>query len=109
MTWPSCLSCGRDLCGLVNWAGQGRRSDLILSLCQQIGATTYYSAAGSSAYLEQDRQQFEDAGIEVKFQDWQHPVYQQRGEAFVSHLSVVDAIANVGVERTREFLCAEQN
>ncbi len=82
----------------------GRRSELLLRLCQRVGADVYYSAHGASDYLEEDKHMFQDAGIQVEYQTWEHPVYPQRGGGFISHLSALDAVANVGPETARSFL-----
>lgn len=74
----------------------GQRADLLLDICRYLGATTYYSNAGSSVYLEESRPMFLEAGIQLTYQDWIHPVYQQTGPDFVSHLSCLDAIACMG-------------
>ena len=41
------------------------------------------------------------AGIELRYQDYQHPVYGQSGGDFVSHLSVVDALMFEGQAEKR--------
>jgi hypothetical protein len=80
------------------------KGDLILDICRHLGAAVYYTGAGSRAYLEPLVTRFEDAGVEVVFQDWVHPTYPQRGEGFVSHLSVADALMNVGPVAVRDML-----
>ena len=72
----------------------GARSELLLLICQAVGADQYYSAAGSRAYLDVDL--FAANGIGVTFQQWDPPTYSQRGEPFVSHLAALDAIMNIG-------------
>lgn len=82
----------------------GRRADLLLALCQRLGARRYYSARGSSDYLEPEEERFRQAGIEVVYQTWAHPTYPQPWGPFVSHLSVVDALMNIGVAATRALI-----
>lgn len=79
--------------------GEGVRADLLLGLCRHFGADRYYSNAGSSVYLEESRPMFAEAGVEIVYQQWSHPEYQQAGEGFVSHLCCLDAIACMGVEQ----------
>lgn len=76
----------------------GARAELLLNVCQHFKATTYLSNAGSSVYLEAYRPDFEGAGVNIVYQDWLHPEYKQTGVGFVSHLSCIDALANMGVE-----------
>jgi len=82
----------------------GAKGDLVLDICRVVGATRYYASAGSRAYLEPMVPRFRDEGVNIAFQDWRHPVYAQRGEGFVSHLSVVDALMNVGPSSAREMV-----
>lgn len=87
---------------------QGKRTDLLLDICQKVEATRYYSPVGASIYLEDERAIVENHGIEVRYQDWNHPVYPQKYGSFVSHMSALDAIINVGGAETRRFLISEQ-
>jgi len=82
----------------------GAKGDLVLDICRYLGATRYYASTGSRGYLGPMITQFRDAGVEMVFQDWVHPVYAQRGEGFTSHLSVVDALINVGPATVRGFV-----
>jgi len=82
----------------------GKKSTLLIDICQRFNATRYYSPAGSADYMEAETGLWDAAGISVDFQDWRHPVYPQRGTAFVSHLSVLDAIANVGAAQVGEWV-----
>jgi hypothetical protein len=43
----------------------------------------------------------------VEFQGWQHPAYPQVGKGFVSHLSIVDALMNVGPDAVRRMLVVD--
>lgn len=74
----------------------GSRAELLLNICNHFGADRYYSNAGSSVYLEASRPDFEKAGIDLVYQQWQHPEYAQTGSGFVSHLSSLDALACMG-------------
>ena len=81
---------------------KSRRSELLLELCQSLGAAEYVSGALGRDYL--DIKPFEDAGIGVSFQDYKHPAYaQMRGQEFVSHMSAVDLLFNHGPE-SRDIL-----
>lgn len=83
---------------------EDHRTRMLVSLCKQVGANRYYSSAGSKAYIEEEKDLFADAGIEVFYQTWQHPIYMQRGAGFVSHLSVLDALMNIGAQATRSMI-----
>ena len=66
----------------------GQKSERLLDICKKLGATEYYSGAAAHHYL--DIKLFGDAGIEVYFQEYNHPVYPQLQGEFVSHLSALD-------------------
>jgi hypothetical protein len=74
----------------------GLRSDRLVNLCLELGATTYLSPLGSAAYLVQDYELFRQHGIEVVFQHYEHPVYRQLTEPFLPFASIVDTLFNEG-------------
>jgi hypothetical protein len=69
---------------------EARKSDLVLELCRQAGATTYLSGSQGRDYL--DLKSFADAGVVVEFQDYVHPVYSQLYPGFVPNMAVVDLL-----------------
>ncbi len=73
---------------------EGQKSDLILNLCQAVGATTYLSGPFGRDYL--DAASFLKAGIDLKFHDYQHPTYSQIHGHFEPYMSVVDLLFNCG-------------
>ena len=77
----------------------GERSERLLRLCQHFGARTYLSGDAAASYL--DVGLFEQHGIGVEWQRFEHPVYPQQHGAFVSHLSVVDLLFNCGPSSRR--------
>lgn len=74
----------------------GKRSELLVSICQHLHAGEYVSPLGSAAYLLGDLAQFRKAGIDVFFQHYEHPEYNQLFPPFQSHASVLDLIFNAG-------------
>ena len=81
---------------------QGKGNDLIVDILRRVGATHYLSGEGARAYFEPGP--FAAAGIEVVWQDFEHPVYPQMHGAFVPMLSAIDMLFNCGVKRARELL-----
>jgi hypothetical protein len=69
-------------------AVSGSKSDLVLALCKELGATTYLSGPLGRDYLQPD--QFSAAGIEIRYQDFKHPEYPQPFGTFLPALAVVD-------------------
>jgi hypothetical protein len=82
----------------------GAKSEMVLNMCRQLGAKAYLSGNGASrAYL--DVAAFEAAGIEILWQDFPHPRYEQRPPAgtFVEKLSVLDLLFNRGAASAELF------
>lgn len=77
-------------------AATGRKSDLMLNICRELGAKTYLSGPQGRGYL--DEAKFAMAGIEVAYHDFVSPVYPQIGDEFMPNLSIIDAWMNVGPE-----------
>ena len=79
----------------------GRKSDFVLSLCQAYQADRYYSGIHGQDYLVES--DFADAGIEVIYQEYQHPEYPQLFGGFQPYMSVLDLLMNCGPE-SKEIL-----
>jgi hypothetical protein len=74
--------------------GGGSRSERLLGLCLGLGADRYRSGEAAREYL--DVELFHRNGVEVEWQNLDHPVYPQQHGPFVSHLSALDVILNCG-------------
>ena len=81
---------------------EGQGTDLLIALTRELGGSTYLSGDGADGYQEDDR--FTAAGVELRFQRYEHPVYPQRSLEFVPGLSIVDALLHCGFEGTRALL-----
>ena len=86
----------------------GSKADLILNICKEVKSKVYISPIGSQTYLD-DFQGFEQNAIELEYQDYQHPVYSQGKREFISHLSIIDAIANIGLGPVTNLIISEEN
>ena len=75
----------------------GNKADLLAMLCAQVGATEYVSALGSREYLEKS-DAFQNEGIDIKYHDYEHPVYSQLFGDFEPYMSIVDLLFNLGPE-----------
>lgn len=68
----------------------GEKSGRLLDICRKLRANEYYSGAAARHYL--DLNLFEEAGIDVYFQEYDHPTYPQLYGDFVTHLSALDLL-----------------
>lgn len=75
--------------------GEGSKSDLLASLCQQLGASSYVSPPGSKEYLCQS-EAFDEIGVPLRYFHFSHPEYNQQFDGFLPYLSVVDMLFNCG-------------
>jgi hypothetical protein len=78
-------------------AAKGRKTDLIVAQCKEVGADVQLAGNGCKNYIEQSL--FEQQGIKLVFQDFIHPTYPQANSVdFVPNLSVVDYLFNNGTK-----------
>jgi hypothetical protein len=73
---------------------EGKGSELILNICSVMGGATYLSGISGKDYLQVS--DFTEAGIEVIFQEFHHPIYKQLYEPFEPCMSVIDLLLNHG-------------
>lgn len=85
----------------------GRGPERILQICRRLGARTYVNGAAGRALYERER--FEEAGIDLVFQEYRHPEYDQPHPPFVSHLSVVDLLVSHAPEEALRILRSGSN
>jgi hypothetical protein len=81
-------------------------SQRLIDLVQQVGGTAYVSGAGGVNY--QDPTAFKAAGVELELRVY-HPIpYSQEGE-FLSGMSLLDALFNVGKDVSSLLSYESQN
>jgi len=86
---------------------EGRATDLLIEIVRKMGGTAYLCGGGSADYQEDEK--FAAAGLELIYQNFRHPVYQQRDVAeFVPGLSIIDALMNCGFDETRILALSSQ-
>jgi hypothetical protein len=72
----------------------GYKSDLVLDMCCQLKATHYLFGKQGRTYA--DISAFNEAGIQVYFQDYRHPTYRQLHGDFKPYMSILDLLFNEG-------------
>jgi len=82
---------------------QGKRTKLLANICLTLGAGQYVSPIGSAAYLLEELELLTDYGLDVVFQNYTHPEYQQLFPPFVAYSSTLDLIFNEG-DRSMEII-----
>lgn len=84
---------------------QGHKDELLIDIMKKIGQTRYLSGLGAKDYC--DEELYKKNGIEIIWQNFQHPVYPQQFGEFVPYLSVIDLLFNCGTEGAKRILKGE--
>jgi len=78
---------------------KGNRIEKLIDCCIKLKAKEFLEGHAGKGYLQGEGEQlFKEAGINLVYQDYNHPVYPQLYGEFVSHLSVIDLLFNCGKE-----------
>lgn len=80
----------------------GQKNELLVDILRKVEATHYLSGIGARDYFEPTA--YSNAGLEVIWQDFKHPVYPQLHGEFVPYLSSIDMLFNCGIAQSREIL-----
>ena len=86
---------------------KGKKSDLILAICKELETSVYFSGQNGRDYLALS--DFDTAGIDVAFQDYQHPQYPQLYSDFLPYMSVIDLLFNCGPKSRNIILIGNIN
>jgi len=81
---------------------EGQNNSLIIDIMKKLGCTKYLSGVGARDYYVPEL--YEQAGIEVIWQEFEHPVYRQQFEGFIPYLSSIDMLFNCGIEESRKII-----
>jgi len=76
---------------------EGKRSARLVSICKSLGAAEYVSPR-SASYLLEDVSLFNEVALKVWFQNYVHPMYEQRFPPFLPFASTLDLLFNHGPE-----------
>lgn len=83
-------------------------SEMLISLTRAVRCDAYMCGGGALGYQEDAL--FAEAGIELIYQDFKHPVYEQiAGRDFIAGLSIIDAAMNLGWAGVKGLLGRELN
>ena len=78
-------------------AAQGSRTERLLNICKEVGATSYLSGPSAKAYL--DESLFSSAGIAVEWMSYgPYRAYPQRSPGFDQTVSILDTLFETGPE-----------
>ncbi|MGH9141811.1 MAG: WbqC family protein [Thermoanaerobaculia bacterium] len=79
----------------MDYAVSGSRTERLVGMCRQAGATEYLTGPAARAYIDEDL--FEAAGITLTYMNYQgYPAYEQLYPPFDHHVSIIDLLVHVG-------------
>jgi WbqC-like protein len=79
---------------------EGARTERLVNLCREAGATRYVSGPRARSYL--DEQLFSDAGIDLSYAEYEgYPPYPQLHPPFEHEVTILDLVFNAGPEAPR--------
>lgn len=83
----------------------GKKDELVLNLCRELGATAYLSGPLGRNYLREEL--FGQHNIAVRYDDYRHPTYPQVHPGFEPYMAAIDLLFNAG-PASREILLKDQ-
>jgi len=86
---------------------KGSKSQLLISICKELGCNTYISNLGSKAYIQVD--EFAREGIDHIYINYVGKPYKQRYEGFEANLSTLDLLMNCGPDVTKAMIADKAN
>ena len=81
---------------------KGKKNELLVNLLTKVAASHYLSGIGARSYFTPEP--FDNAKIEVQWQEFNHPEYSQQFGEFIPYLSSIDLFFNCGIENARQIL-----
>ncbi len=72
----------------------GGKTELLADICRRLNSNKYLSGVHGREYI--DEEMIKENNLEVIFQDFEHPVYDQGYSDFIPNLSVIDLLFRNG-------------
>jgi hypothetical protein len=82
----------------------GVRTKYLVDICESISCDEYLAPIGSSEYLKRDNFNSISSKSLFIYEFKAIPYLQFRSNKFVSHLSIIDVIANIGFAGARDYI-----
>jgi len=80
----------------------GAKNDQNIAICNYFKADIYLSGTGAKKYNIEEL--YNSHEIIIEYQNFTHPTYPQLHGEFISHLSIIDALFNVGFEGVKKLI-----
>lgn len=80
----------------------GVKNELIINLLKSVNAENYLSGDGAKVYLNEEI--FTANNINLIWQNYNHPFYEQQFDGFIPYLSIIDCLLNCGIKETKNLM-----
>ena len=100
-----CLNKDIEIITSSNIKTESKGLDKILYILKYLKATKYISGDGEGSKRYIDEQLFKDNNIELIWQNYKHPTYNQLHGEFIPYMSILDLIFNEGPNSKNIILC----
>lgn len=80
---------------------EGQKTDRLVQILTQVGATHYISGPSASSYIEEAK--FQAAGITLEYMEYQYPEYPQLYPPYDPFVTILDLLLMTGPEAPRYF------
>ena len=81
-------------------------TEKVVNLCKKTNISSLYDAYGAQAIL--DPLIFKESGVELSFQNYEHPIYSQQFGSFLPNMSIIDLILNEGKNSLEIIKCGRR-
>lgn len=81
---------------------ESKKQELIIDICKATNSSAFVFGAMGKDYADLDY--FKQHQISIYFQEYKHPIYTQLHGDFSPYMTILDALFNLGSERTKELL-----
>jgi len=89
-----CLSIKTPIVMASHYDFKGKGSELVLDMCKKLKANKYIFGKQGENYANIEA--FTNAEIDIYFQQYNHPEYNQKGRVFLPYMSIIDLLFNEG-------------
>lgn len=80
----------------------GKKTDLLIEMCQKTNADIYLSGEGGRAYVDDTK--FKKNNLKNYFTNFKHPIYKQLSEPFIPKMSTIDLLLNYDLKTSKKII-----
>ena len=78
-----------------------KKNQLLIDITNINNANTFVSGTGAKNYIEGHEEYYKKSNVNLAYQNFIHPKYNQMQKSFVEGMSIVDLLFNYGINSTK--------